>query len=66
MSNLGSLFLATMDLGLSVALICVLFIVGIAVGGLFGWLIYKKSTDKKIRHGGRAHQKDGRRCRRRM
>ena len=48
MSNLGSLFLATMDLGLSVALICVLFIVGIAVGGLFGWLIYKKSTDKKL------------------
>ena len=46
--NLSSLFLATMEVGLSVVLICVLFVVGLAVGGLFGWLIYKKVTDKKL------------------
>ena len=46
--NLGSLFLATMDLGLGIALICVAAVLFLAVGGVVGWLVYKKTTDKKL------------------
>ena len=48
MLTLSSLFLAPMEIGLAVALICVAVIVGLGVGGLVGWLIYKKMTDKKL------------------
>ena len=46
--NLSTLFLAPLVSGLAIALICVFAVVGLVVGGLLGWLIYKKTTDKKL------------------
>lgn len=45
---LSTLFLAPMESGLAVGLICAAAVVFLAVGGLLGWLIYKKVTDKKL------------------
>lgn len=46
--NLSFLFLATMDMGLSIALICVAAVVCLAIGGFVGLIFYKKTTDKKL------------------
>ena len=47
-SNLSTLFLATMDVGLAVGLIVVAAVIALVIGGLVGWFVYKKVTDKKL------------------
>lgn len=46
--NSSTLFLASMDIGLAIALIVVCAVVFAAVGGFVGSIIYKKVTDKKL------------------